>query len=45
MNIADAIRQLVLSGNLELYFKVCVVDEVDEEARTIECTPLDEGAP
>ena len=45
MNIADAIRQIVLGGDLELYFKVCKVDDVDEDARTIECTPLDEGAP
>ena len=45
MNIADIIRQIVLGGNLELYFKVCIVDEIDEEARTIECTPIDESAP
>lgn len=29
----------------EMYNKICVVDSVDEDARTIECTPLDEGAP
>lgn len=45
MNIADIIRQIVLGGNMELYFKVCIVDEIDEEARTIECTPIDESAP
>lgn len=45
MNIADIIRQIVLGGNLELYFKICIVDEIDEEARTIECTPIDESAP
>lgn len=45
MNLAEAIRQIVLGGNLELYFKVCTVDDVDEDARTIECTPIDEGAP
>ena len=45
MNLAEAIRQIVLGGNLELYLKVCTVDEVDEDARTIECTPIDESAP
>lgn len=45
MNIAEAIRQIVLGGDLELYLKVCTVDDVDEDARTIECTPIDEGAP
>ena len=45
MNIAETIRQIVLGGNLELYLKVCTVDEVDEDARTIECTPIDESAP
>ena len=29
----------------EIYNKICVVDSVDEDARTIECTPIDEGAP
>lgn len=29
----------------ELYCKICAVDKVDEDARTIDCTPLDEGAP
>lgn len=28
-----------------MYLQVCTVDEVDEEARTIDCTPIDEGAP
>ncbi|MGN0235832.1 MAG: hypothetical protein ACI4BD_05940 [Paludibacteraceae bacterium] len=45
MNIAETIRQIVLGGNLELYLKVCTVDEVDEDARTVECTPIDDGAP
>ncbi len=30
---------------MEIYCKVCTVDAVDEDARTIDCTPLDEGAP
>ena len=29
----------------EMYNKICVVDSVDEDARTIDCTPLDERAP
>lgn len=45
MNIAETIRQIVLGGNLELYLKVCTVDAVDENARTIECTPIDDSAP
>lgn len=43
MNISDAIRQLALRG-CEMYLTVCTVDAVDEEARTIDCTPIDEGA-
>ena len=27
-----------------MYLTVCTVDAVDEEARTIDCTPIDEGA-
>lgn len=29
----------------ELYSKVCTVDEVDEQARTVDCSPIDETAP
>lgn len=28
-----------------MYLRVCTVDEVDEKARTVDCTPIDEGAP
>ena len=35
---------MAMSG-AELYCKVCTVDAVDENARTIDCTPIDEGAP
>ena len=35
---------MAMSG-AELYCKVCTVDAVDEDARTIDCTPIDEGAP
>lgn len=27
-----------------MYLSVCTVDAVDEEARTVDCTPIDEGA-
>lgn len=43
MNIRTAIKQLALSG-AELYLSICTVDEVDEDTRTISCTPIDEGA-
>lgn len=44
MDIRGSIRQLALSGT-EMYLRVCTVDEVDEKARTVDCTPIDEGAP
>ncbi len=44
MTIAEAIRKMA-AGSMEIYCKVCTVDAVDEDARTIDCTPLDEGAP
>lgn len=44
MDIRDAIRRLALSGT-EMYLRVCTVDAVDEQARTVDCTPIDEGAP
>jgi len=44
MNVKEAIRQLAMAGT-EIYSKVCTVDAVDEQARTIDCTPLDESAP
>lgn len=43
-DIANSIRRLALHG-AEMYLRVCTVDEVDEEARTVDCTPIDEGAP
>ena len=43
MSIRSAIKQLALAGT-EMYLTVCTVDSVDEEKRTIECTPIDEGA-
>lgn len=33
------------AAGMELYGKVCTVDMVDEDARTVDCTPIDEGAP
>lgn len=44
MGIAEAIRKMA-AGGAEIYCKVCTVDAVDEDARTIDCTPIDEGAP
>lgn len=44
MDIGNSIKKLALSG-LELYLTVCTVDAVDEDARTVDCTPIDEGAP
>lgn len=44
MDIGNSIKRLALSG-VELYLAVCVVDAVDEDARTIDCTPINEGAP
>lgn len=43
MNIQNAIKQLALAGS-EMYLTVCTVDSVDEKARTIDCTPINEGA-
>ena len=44
MTIQDIIKKLANTG-LEMYCKVCTVDSVDETARTVDCTPIDEGAP
>ena len=44
MDIRNAIRLMAQNGT-EMYNKICVVDSVDEDMRTIECTPIDEGAP
>lgn len=43
MSIAESIRHLALRG-CEMYLCVCTVDTVDEKARTIDCTPINEGA-
>ena len=44
INIQDAIRQLAQGGR-QTASLVCTVDAVDKDARTVDCTPLDEGAP
>ncbi len=44
MTLKEAIRVLAMSG-AELYCKICTVDSVDVEARTVDCTPIDESAP
>lgn len=43
MTIQEAIRQMA-RGGMEVYCKVCEVTGVNEQARTINCTPIDDGA-
>lgn len=43
-SIRDAIRQLAQPDG-ETVALVCTVDEIDKEARTVDCTPINEGAP
>ena len=43
-NIRNVISQLAKSGS-DTVAMVCTVDAVDKKARTIDCTPIDEGAP
>lgn len=44
MNIQQAIQALAKRGD-ETYCKICTVDAVDEAARTVDVSPLDESAP
>lgn len=44
MTVREAIKQMAAAG-LEIYCKICTVDAVDEKARTVDCTPIDESAP
>lgn len=34
-----------MQNGAELYCKICTVDAIDTDARTVDVTPLDEGAP
>lgn len=43
-NIANAIR-LMAQGGKQVVNLICSVDAVDKDARTVDCTPLDESAP
>lgn len=43
-DIGNLIKTLAMRGT-EMYLRVCTVDAVDEDARTVDCTPIDEGAP
>lgn len=43
-NIKEAIRKLAQQDG-ETVALVCIVDDVDKTARTIDCTPVNEGAP
>lgn len=42
MNIREAIRELARNG-CDTVPKICTVDSVDRKARTVDCTPIDEG--
>lgn len=44
MTLKEAIQILANTG-AEIYSKICVVDSVNETARTVDCSPIDEGAP
>jgi len=41
--ISQAIKQAAMRGE-QLYLKRCTVDSVDRTARTIDCSPVDDGA-
>ena len=43
-NIKEIIRKLAQDGRQSVSL-VCKVDSVDKDARTVDCTPLDESAP
>ena len=43
-NIAEAIRRMAQGGRQSVSL-ICTVDAVDKEARTVDCTPIDESAP
>lgn len=43
-SIRDMIRELA-KGDGDAYSVICTVDAVDKDARTVDCTPIDEGAP
>lgn len=44
MDIASAIKNIARQG-MEIYLRVCTVDAVCEDTRTVDCSPIDEGAP
>lgn len=43
-NIAEAIRKMAQGGRQTVSL-ICTVDAVDKDTRTVDCTPIDEGAP
>lgn len=43
-NIREAIRELA-KGSADVHSLICIVDAVDKEKRTVDCSPIDEGAP
>ncbi len=44
MSIEEAIKLLAQRAG-EMYCKVCTVDAIDEKARTVDVSPIDESAP
>ncbi len=44
MTIKDAIRRIAATND-EIYCKICTVDAVYPDTRTIDCTPIDGSAP
>jgi len=44
MTLQEALKRLTDSG-AELYCKICTVDDINKDARTIDVSPLDESAP
>lgn len=44
MTIQDAIR-IIAQNDSEIYCKICTVDTIDPDARTLDVTPIDGSAP
>ena len=43
MSLRDSIQRLAASSD-EIYCKICTVDAIHDEERTVDCTPLDDSA-
>jgi hypothetical protein len=42
-NLVEQIKEAAMRGE-RMYLSVCTVDKIDEQQRTIDCTPVDDGA-